>query len=128
MESLRKIADTIDYKDLVEFCEEHYKKILLERNENYEVYLICWRAGQNTRIHDHPDGGCLMKLISGTLLEENYRSDGTFLYPRTYIPNMYGFKCGKNVVHRITAMEDSVSIHVYFPPNYKATIYDFTTI
>ena len=125
MESLRKIADTIDYKDLVEFCEEHYKKIVVTRNENYEVYLICWRAGQNTRIHDHPDGGCLMKLISGTLLEENYRSDGTFLYPRTYIPSMYGFKCGKNVVHRITAMEDSVSIHVYFPPNYKATIYEF---
>jgi predicted metal-dependent enzyme (double-stranded beta helix superfamily) len=126
MESLRKIIDTIDYKDQISFSNEKYTKIVLEQNEKYEVYLICWRNGQTTNIHDHPEGGCLMKLVSGTLLEENYRANGEFLYPRTYIPNMYAFKCGKNVVHRITAMEESISLHVYFPPNYNATIYEFS--
>jgi cysteine dioxygenase len=126
MESLRTIIDNIDYKDFILFHDEKYNKILLAQNEKYDVYLICWRTGQKTRVHDHPSGGCLMKIVSGTLLEENYRSTtGEFLYPRTFFPGTYAFKSGDLVVHRITAMEDTVSLHVYYPSGYVANTYDF---
>lgn len=126
MQSLRTIIDNVDYKNSIVFQNEKHNKILLYSSELYDVYLICWRAGQQTTIHDHPSGGCLMKIISGTLLEENYRStSGEFLYPSTFTSGIYTFKSGNNVVHRITAMEESVSIHVYYPKGFVATTYDF---
>ena len=126
MESLRTIIDNIAYKDSIMFHSEKYNKINLLSTDKYDVFLICWKAGQATNIHDHPSGGCLMKIISGTLLEENYRSTtGEFLYPRTLFAGNYAFKTGDLVVHRITAMEDTVSLHVYYPGGYVANIYDF---
>lgn len=126
MESLRKILDNIQYKDSITFHSEKYNKIKLVSTDKYDVYLICWKTGQTTNIHDHPSGGCLMKIVSGTLLEENYRSTtGEFLYPRTLFTGNYAFKSGDLVVHRITAMEDTVSLHIYYPGGYVANIYDF---
>lgn len=48
----------------------------LFHTSEYEVILICWKAGQQTPIHDHPVIGYTLKVVQGRLLE-------TYIYPET---------------------------------------------
>lgn len=35
------------------FNEHHYVRHLIEENENFELILICWGRGQQSRVHNH---------------------------------------------------------------------------
>lgn len=125
MQKLYAILDQVNYWSRMRFTSACYNKILLYTCEQYEVYLICWLAGQETLVHDHPDGGCLMRVVSGKLIEDTYHAATAAKIQATMLgPMMHTFRHGKNIVHRIRAVEDSVSLHVYLPPGYVATIYD----
>lgn len=118
------ILNQIDYEQHIQFDDKHYKRIPLLQTAEYEVILICWKAGQKTPIHDHPEIGCTLKVCRGHLLE-------TDVCPNTLNPlceihllaGSVGFKQGSNPLHSILALEDSVSLHLYQPPRYIPKIY-----
>jgi cysteine dioxygenase len=125
MQKLYAILDQANYRSRMRFISVTYNKILLYACKQYEVYLICWLAGQETPVHDHPEEGCLMRVVSGKLVEDTYHaSNGVKIQATTLGPMMHTFRHGKNIVHRIRALEDSVSLHVYLPPGYVAATYD----
>lgn len=86
-----------------------YVKYLLEKGENYEFYIIVWKAGAETPYHRHPDGGCWMRVLSGLFFENTVCGD------RKLAVGDMGFQKGAYGIHKITALEDSVSIHLYKP-------------
>jgi hypothetical protein len=125
MQKLHTILDKVNYRPYMRFTSVCYNKILLYACERYEVYMICWLAGQETLVHDHPDEGCLMRVVSGKLVEDTYYADSAAKIQVTTLgPMMHTFRHGKRIVHRIRAIEDSVSLHVYLPPGYVASTYD----
>ena len=67
--SLLDDYDGTDWRSYVNFSNKSYNKILVKRTKNIDLYIICWKAGQKTKIHDHPDRGCLMKILQGQLQE-----------------------------------------------------------
>jgi cysteine dioxygenase len=116
--------DGIPYEEHIEFDSLTYKKKCLKRTKDYEVVLICWRKGQQTAIHDHPDGGCWMRVVQGALQEITYTTPNLEeVGERILGPGDVGFQCGSTVVHCIQALEDTVSLHVYYPPGYVARKY-----
>ncbi len=122
-----EFLDSIDpaqYIPHIQFENTHYKKILLERNDEYEIFMICWKSGQKTEIHDHPEGGCWMKVIQGELEEIEY-SNPTMksMGIHRLTPGSIGYKQGHILLHSIRAINDSVSLHLYKPPCYKARTY-----
>jgi predicted metal-dependent enzyme (double-stranded beta helix superfamily) len=120
------LMDGISFEDQIEFDSQTYKKKLLKRTSNYEVFLICWKSGQQTSIHDHPDGGCWMRVVRGSLQETTYMTPNLEeVGERILGPGDLGFQCGSDMVHRILALEDTVSLHVYYPPGYAARKYSF---
>ncbi len=107
------------------FEDLHYVKILLEQTTNYEIFMICWKAGQSTPIHDHPEGGCWMQVVQGELEETEYA------YPTMYKMGVHtlgvgdiGYKQGHVLLHSIKALQNTISLHLYKPPKYKANTYD----
>jgi cysteine dioxygenase len=110
------------------FSDQHYVKNLLKRTDEYEVFLICWKAGQTTPIHDHPSEGCWLRVLQGSLEETEYSNPSLQeLERRVFCVGDYGFKRGAEILHSIRALEDSVSVHVYYPPNHVANLYQLTT-
>ena len=106
------------------FSEESYVRILLKRTDAYDIFAICWKRGQTTPIHDHPSDGCWMRVLSGALQETEYSyPDLVAQETHTLRVGDAGFKQGTVVLHAITALEDSVSVHVYYPPCYVAKKY-----
>ena len=105
-----------------------YKRIPIYKSSMLEMHLLEWGVGSKSPIHAHPELGCLMKIISGQLIEKQFHSiDQSHLNNHSlsevdeniltnggvhYIP-------GGDVFHKImngNGNESSVSIHFYAPP------------
>lgn len=103
---------------LKEKFEKPFERQLLFRNPIFEIYLLKWQKDYATDFHLHPKNGCILRVISGQLLEiiknKNYEQELHYLRDSgdiSYIDNEVG-------LHKIIAMEDSLSIHIYSPPNF----------
>mgnify|MGYP001482392476 CR=1 FL=1 len=88
-----------------------YEKVIIYRNDDYELILINWEKGASTNYHDHPKNGCVLKVLDGKL----YEISGSKL--NILNKNITSFKL-ENEYHRILALEKSYSLHYYSPPNY----------
>lgn len=109
------------------FSPSHYTKHILERTYDHDVVLICWRKGQTTPIHDHPEGGCWMSVLQGCLEETEYARTEEAFVDLTGVKQLpagsFGYKRGADGIHQIKACEDTVSLHVYIPSGYIARTY-----
>jgi len=130
-----KQYDGNDWKNYIQFNDNKYNKIkipsFLVKNDIFEIVIICWKKNQQSRIHDHPEHGCLLKLLTGKLEETRYnrhQSENSYFPTTTTIfepteSSNTSYLCGKMGLHSIKALEDSVSLHIYSPVNYTPTYY-----
>ena len=105
----------------------YYKK-LIHINDQFELYLIFWSPFAKSPIHDHPDRGCILKLLSGKLVEEVYlHKNNNINLDHTNIININNInnRSGNEILHKIINLENiSVSLHLYFPPKFKQNIFN----
>lgn len=117
--------DVTGWEKYVQFGQT-YTRTLVIRTEELDVYVISWRKGQKTQIHDHPEHGCLLKVLAGKLVETLYsRTDDDIspLVARQLTVGSVGYREGDLILHRIEAEEESVSLHIYSPPLFKTKYY-----
>ncbi|CAM3487285.1 cysteine dioxygenase family protein [Kibdelosporangium persicum] len=89
----------------------------LHREEDHEVWLICWDIGQDTLLHDHGGSVGAFAVAKGSLVEDY----GTTTHPqlRTRRHNAgTSVAFGADYLHNLVnvGMEPTVSIHAYSPP------------
>jgi hypothetical protein len=94
---------------------ESYSKSIIYKNKQYELLLISWKKDTETKYHNHPKNGCYLKVIEGELLEIN-KINNEISY-NLLTPSNDGFK-KHNEYHKIIALKDSYSLHLYSPPNF----------
>jgi predicted metal-dependent enzyme (double-stranded beta helix superfamily) len=132
------------YVNSVEYDSVSYKRNVLYRDEDIEILLICWMPGQKTPVHDHPDQGCLVRVLAGELNETLYNLGVRYASPddkQSYFNHGYpegslravkqrsigqgavSYLRGDRGVHRLWNKSDepAMSLHVYSPPLYKPT-------
>lgn len=114
-----------DWCKFIKYSDIKYNRISLINNDKYEIILICWKKGQSSGVHDHPENGCLVKLLQGKLKEEvySYKEKLTKLSFSIISQNDIAFQKGNRGLHNIIALEDSVSLHIYSPPKYQPKFY-----
>jgi len=95
-----------------------YEKIYLSENKNYSVILIKWNHNSVSRIHDHPDKGCIFKLLKGKLIENCFDNNIDFLSNSILKKDDINYRIGNKILHQIIALDESISLHVYIPGNY----------
>ena len=111
--------DTKITAESVKFTNDTYCRNLIYRNNNFDVYLIGWLPNQETPYHSHPTGGCIMKILEGSLIENIKNKDNTISnYKRktgdcSYIHDDIGIHTIKNDTN-----EKCISLHIYSPPSF----------
>jgi hypothetical protein len=127
LESLEYIVKSYigdDWKDYVMFSDNTYQRNKILQNNIAELVVISWKENQKTVIHDHPEGGCILKIVSGSLLEDSYlENEKIWLNTKCLESQDVAFSIGKQILHQIKALSDCVSIHIYSPPNYIPNVY-----
>jgi mannose-6-phosphate isomerase-like protein (cupin superfamily) len=98
-----------------DLTERHYRR--LHRDDDVEVWLICWDIGQDTLLHDHGGSEGAFTVVSGSLFEDFGAVDHTGLRTRRHTAgDVVGF--GEDYLHNLVNVgtEPTVSIHAYSPP------------
>src|SRR5262249_910839 len=54
-----------DLAGWVRFSPRSYQRNLVRAGEWYHVWVMCWRNGQRSPIHDHAHSACCVKVLSG---------------------------------------------------------------
>ncbi len=108
-----------------------YNKNLLFSSEILDLYIITWPPQSSSKIHDHPDNGCIMRVLSGELEEDEYAYIcESPVYVATNIINSsgknIGYKKGKEMLHKIRNNTNDfvISMHFYSKGGYKSVIYN----
>jgi cysteine dioxygenase len=112
------------------FRDDRYSRNSVYANEKFEIFLMCWKAGQRSLIHDH--GGSLggIKVVRGILTEtlfgvapngmikavssSDYQASDTQIEEPTTIHQVSNLQSGIN---------HAISIHIYVPPLQQMNIY-----
>lgn len=109
------------------YTDDGYHRNVIKKTDNYELVLICWKAGQKTPIHDHRGSDCAFLILEGVCTETIFEiSDGELKEKteRRYNP---GEVCAADEpdIHRISNNEDGnlVNLHLYSPPLKKYNTY-----
>jgi len=120
-----KKYNATDWKNYVKFNDNMYNRELVSHNDLFDILVISWKKGQKSKIHDHPNQGCLMKILTGKLLENTYinTTPMTHISATLLLENDIGYKEGNQILHDISAIEDSVSLHIYSPSGYQPHYY-----
>jgi predicted metal-dependent enzyme (double-stranded beta helix superfamily) len=70
---VRRLVVTDEWiNEHVFFREDTYARNLVVLHPRFEMLVLCWRPGQNSRIHDHMDSISVVKVIRGTLTNHLY--------------------------------------------------------
>ncbi len=105
-----------DWKNrIVAINEKSYVKHLIYGNNFYELFLISWNNA-SSKWHGHPDNGCVMKILSGSLHE--YTHDNGIIRYRLLKEKDIGFKMS-NDMHNIISCGVNHSLHIYSPICYR---------
>jgi hypothetical protein len=101
-----------------------YTKYIIYSSDIFDMILIKWNKNKESKIHDHPERGCVMKILSGKLCEETYDSNIKLLDKQILNVNNIGYRISNKILHKIIALHDTYSLHVYIPGKYKPKYYN----
>ena len=129
IKDLYNIIKDYDGTDWIEYRKvnkETNNKILVDRNENFDMYIITWNNYQKSKIHNHPENGCIYKILEGHLIEENYDDKLRLVGIKSLFIDCIGYIDDFIYLHRMNNYKNNicVSLHIYSPPNFKTTYYD----
>lgn len=119
----------IDIKE-IKNGEASYIKHIIYSSDAFDVVYIKWNQNSYTKIHDHPDKCCILKILSGKLIEETYEK--YMYYSREcidlhQIKTLYKddicFRTSDKILHKIIAQTETHTIHVYVPGKYTPKYY-----
>jgi quercetin dioxygenase-like cupin family protein len=97
---------------------------LLRRDQDVDVWLLCWTPTDDTGWHDHDISSGAVRVVEGAIKECNPRLGGAHL--ETVVPAGSSFSFGPDHIHRLVgAADQSVSIHAYSPPLTRMGQYSF---
>ena len=93
----------------------------------FELFIIVWNKDSKSKIHDHSEKGCILKVLQGELKETIYKDSksddlnenivNTTIIKKSdtsFMHNDLGFHSIENISDDI-----SISLHVYSPCNHK---------
>ena len=108
------------YKEMYNNDTKVYYRNSIYKDNKYEIVLIYWCPYTHTRIHFHPKGGCIMKVLDGYLDIDIYDDSdyATIEYKSSKILNEEQIEYieGKHGIHRISNDKNSnyaISINIY---------------
>ena len=111
-------SDPDRWRDHVAFPSENRHFVSLHRDEYVDVWLLCWKRGDDTGWHDHDISSGAVRVVGGTLRESSPRIAGD---PVARVIEAGGsFSFGPEHIHRLAGDDEyAVSIHAYSPPLWR---------
>jgi cysteine dioxygenase len=124
-------------------CLPYTRNLIATDAQHYTILLLCWQAGKESKVHNHPCDGCFVKSIRGQVRETKYvetdapvqevgaaTGDNASCPKRsmrvisdlvlspgevTYMDDFIGYHKVSNAAQE-SSEEFAITLHVYTPP------------
>jgi len=107
-----------DWKKHIEFCNKNYKKNLFYRDQYFEMFIVCWNPFQETKIHNHSNKGCILKVLEGSINEKLYDINFNLINECELEKNKIRYIDNTLGIHKmINGEKRCISLHIYSPPD-----------
>jgi cysteine dioxygenase len=122
-ELVRSQLDCSDVIPFLRFSDRNYQRNLLHAGPCYQAWVLCWKNGQRSPIHDHSGSSCGLRVLRGTLTETRFE-----FAPNGHVKATGSKDHGAGSVlgsfdtdmHQVSNLQaggaDLVTLHVYSPP------------
>jgi cysteine dioxygenase len=117
----------------VRYSERTYRRNLVRGSDWYNLWVLCWRNGQRSPIHDHRGSSCAVRVLDGTMTETlfEFAPNGHVkaLFSRDLPPG--GVVGSEDTdLHQVSNLQagdaDLVTLHIYSPPLVLMGTYSLT--
>ena len=127
-----------DWRSWALFDAECYTRNLVQHEEQFELLLLCWGAGQKSPIHNHEGQRCWMAVLEGEISETLFhfpdaKDAGALIVPkgpaRICAQSQVAFITDEIALHEIAAAGNraAVSLHLYSRPFSTCQVYERET-
>lgn len=121
--ALVRFAEDYDYREgelPIRFAAEPYTRIPIYRDDDMEIVVICFAAGQTSSVHHHQGSNCVIRVVRGRVLECLFKLDGKTLaldFHHYLHPDEVSGLDGEQI-HQLSNVdpEGSVLLNFYSPP------------
>ena len=107
----------------VRFSERTYRRNLIHAGEWYNLWVLCWRNGQRSPIHDHRGSSCAVRVLEGTMTETLFEFAPNGHVKATFSRDLLpGSVVGSEDtdLHQVSNLQagtaDLMTLHSYSPP------------
>lgn len=112
-----------DWNQLVRHDPAERTYALLHRDDQVELYVVCWMEGHDTGFHDHDHSAAAIAVLRGAITEERFALRG---------PVGQTLRAGDHVaiapeaIHRVRHAGEglAVTLHAYSPPLNRVGTYE----
>jgi cysteine dioxygenase len=116
-------VELADLTEHLHFSPATYKRNLVRAGPHYHAWLLCWKNGQRSPIHDHKGSACAVRVLLGTLTETLFE-----LAPNGHVKAVFSREFAEGSllasedsdIHQVSNLQaddaDLVTLHVYAPP------------
>src|SRR5262245_13641688 len=122
-----------EFAEHLRFSDRTYRRNLVRGGAWYNLWVLCWRNGQRSPIHDHRGSSCAVRVLDGvateTLFEFAPNGHVKATFSRDLLP---GAVVGSEDadVHQVSNLQagdaDMVTLHIYSPPLLVMGTYSLT--
>ena len=123
-ETLRSWAERTEaWRPLVRHQEEERTYALVHRDDDVELYLVCWMPGHDTGFHDHDHSSAAVAVLAGEVVEERLSLAGAV---ERRVKSGELVTIAKEAIHRVrhTGDRPAVTLHAYSPPLSRVGTYE----
>jgi DMSO/TMAO reductase YedYZ molybdopterin-dependent catalytic subunit len=112
-----------DLAEYVRFSDREYQRNLVRAGPGYHIWVMCWKNGQRSPIHDHASSACVVRVLRGTATETHFEFAPNGLIKAIGSRDLpTGGVCATQDadLHQISNLQagnaDLVTLHIYCPP------------
>lgn len=129
-----------DWLKYVKFNDNTYHRNIIYETNDIQIVIISWKPNQSSCIHDHPQRGCLLKILYGDVYEYKYKYTDTdtnadadansaisltneskqplLNYDKVRLLTGNISYQSHSDIHKISPNQHTVSLHIYSPGKY----------
>jgi DMSO/TMAO reductase YedYZ molybdopterin-dependent catalytic subunit len=112
-----------DVAEFIHFADDTYTRNSLRAGSWYHAWILCWKNGQRSPIHDHQGSSCAVRVLRGTLTQTwfefapngHVKATASQDYPAG---SVIGAQDGD--IHQVSNLQagqaDLITLHIYTPP------------
>ena len=112
-----------DLAPFLRFSEQQYQRNIVRAESSYHVWVLCWKAGQRSPIHDHGHSVCGVRVLRGTATVTHFARTKTGhvkAIRSEEAPPGSILATVDDDLHQVSNLQDDgadlVTLHVYAPP------------